>query len=308
MVGQLVTGGVLETELMQYKFVNGAIQDTITNADIAFPNTIYEYSDPWNAFQNVCYLEPNGSGEVCGLYANMRLFNMAKLDQMECEKTEDSDGDGTKDSYGWHDDDTIQNANSSLKRYCVDKLQGSDEYYDLYWDTWKSYQVFDNNDQLVEISRPHTVTFKIPNDAAKYGKLADKKKTLEYAGFGQLWGFEWTAFDIATWTEKGEYWDYSEGGWENIRWFPEYTIPDGSEVIGDDGTKYKSKIIRGEFFLKPSNEAVGTLAYSTSPTALDELNGTPISANDVGPIPTNEEMLNGGKPSVDHGIIIFEAP
>ncbi len=306
--GDWTSDGVLETELMQYKFVNGAIQDTITNADIAFPNTIYEYSDPWSAFQNVCYLEPNGEGKTCGLFPNMRLFNMAKLDQMECDKTEDSDSDGSKDSYGWHDDDTIRNADSSLKRYCVDKLQASDEYYDLYWDTWKSYQVFDSNDQLVEISRPHTVTFKIPNDAAKYGKLADKKKTLEYSGFGQLWGFEWTAFDIATWTPKGQYWDYSEGGWENIRWFPEYTIPDGSEVVGDDGTKYKSKIIRGEFFLKPADEAVGTLVYNTSPTALDELNGTPISANDVGPVPTDEEMLNGGNPSVDHGIIIFEAP
>ena len=306
--GDWTSDGVLETELMQYKFVNGAIQDTITNADIAFPNTIYEYSDPWSAFQNVCYLEPNGEGQACGLYANMRLFNMAKLDQMECDKTEDSNGDGTKDSYGWHDDNTIQNASSSLKRYCVDKLQASDEYYDLYWDTWKSYQVFDSDDQLVEISRPHTVTFKIPNDATKYGKLADKKKTLEYSGFGQLWGFEWTAFDIATWTEKGEYWDYNEGGWENIRWFPEYTLSDGSAVIGDDGTEYKSKIIRGEFFLKPADDAVGTLTYSTSPSALDELNGTPISANDVGAVPTEGEMLNGGKPSVDHGVIIFQAP
>ena len=45
----------------------------------------------------------------------MRLFNMAKLDQMECDKIEDSDGNGTKDSYGWHDDTTIQNADSSLK-------------------------------------------------------------------------------------------------------------------------------------------------------------------------------------------------
>ncbi len=306
--GDWTSDGVLETELMQYKFVNGAIQDTITNADIAFPNTIYEYSDPWSAFQNVCYFEPNGSGEVCGLFPNMRLFNMAKLDQMECDKTEDSDGNGIKDSYGYHDDTTIQNANSSLKRYCVDKLQASDEYYDLYWDTWKSYQVFDNNNQLVEISRPHTVTFKIPNDASKYGNLADKKKTLEYSGFGQLWGFEWTAFDIATWTEKGEYWDYNEGGWENIRWFPEYTIPDGSAVIGDDGTEYKSKIIRGEFFLKPADEAVGTLTYSTSPTALDELSGTAITVSDVGTVPAENEMLNGGKPSVDHGVIIFQAP
>ena len=306
--GDWTSDGVLETELMQYKFVNGAIQDTITNADIAFPNAVYEYSDPWSAFQNVCYLEPNGSGEVCGLFPNMRLFNMAKLDQMECDKTEDSNGDGIKDAYGWHDDSNVENANSSIKRYCVEKLQAADEYYDLYWDTWKSYQVFDSNDRLVEISRPHSVTFKIPNDTAKYGNLADKKKTLEYSGFGQLWGFEWTAFDIATWTDKGEYWDYNEGGWENIRWFPEYTIPDGSEVIGDDGTEYKSKIIRGEFFLKPADEAVGTLTYSTSPTALDELNGTPITASDVGTVPTEAEMINGGKPSVDHGVIIFQAP
>ena len=306
--GDWTSDGVLQTEIMQYKFVNGAIQDTITNADIAFPNTIYEYSDPWSAFQNVCYLEPNGSGEVCGLYANMRLFNMAKLDQVECDKTEDSNGDGVKDSYGWHDDNTVQNADSSIKRYCVDKLQASDEYYDLYWDTWKSYQVFDSNDQLVEISRPHTVTYKIPSNTAKYGKLADKTKTLEYSGFGQLWGFEWTAFDISTWSEKGQYWDYTEGDASSIRWFPEYTIPDGSEVVGDDGTVYKSKIIRGEYFLKPADEAIGTLSYNTSPTALDELNGTPISAGDVGSVPADEDMLNEGRPSVDHGVIIFEAP
>ena len=41
-------------------------------------------------------------------------------------RAEDSNGDGIKDSYGWHDDNTIENANSSLKRYCVDKLQAAD--------------------------------------------------------------------------------------------------------------------------------------------------------------------------------------
>ena len=63
-----------------------------------------------------------------------------------------------------------------------------------------------------------------------------------------------------------------------------------------------------ESILKPANEAIGTLAYSTSPTALDELSGTPITADDVGPVPTDDEMLNGGSPSVDHGVIIFQAP
>ena len=79
-------------------------------------------------------------------------------------------------------------------------------------------------------------------------------------------------------------------------------------MIGDDGTEYKSKIIRGEFFLKPADEAVGTLTYSTSPTALDELSGTAITVSDVGTVPAENEMLNGGKPSVDHGVIIFQAP
>ena len=63
-----------------------------------------------------------------------------------------------------------------------------------------------------------------------------------------------------------------------------------------------------ESIFKPADEAIGTLAYSTSPTALDELNGTPISADDVGPVPADDEILNGGKPSVDHGVIIFQAP
>jgi hypothetical protein len=33
-----------------------------------------------------------------------------------------------------------------------------------------------------------------------------------------------------------------------------------------------------------------------------------IFAGDVGTVPTDAEMLNGGKPSVDHGVILFEAP
>ena len=35
----------------------------------------------------------------------------------------------------------------------------------------------------------------------KFGSDAGRKKTLEYGGFGRLWGFEWTNFNIKTWTD-----------------------------------------------------------------------------------------------------------
>ena len=33
-----------------------------------------------------------------------------------------------------------------------------DEYYEVNWDPWVNYQVFDSNGALVEISRPEAVT------------------------------------------------------------------------------------------------------------------------------------------------------
>ena len=51
------------------------------------------------------------------------------------------------------------------------------EYYEVNWDPWVNYQVFDANGALVEISRPEAVTFDIP-DEAKFGKMQVESKLL----------------------------------------------------------------------------------------------------------------------------------
>ena len=61
--GDWTSDGVLETELMQYKFVNGAIQDTITNADIAFPIPFMSTAI-LECFSKCLLFRANGVGEV----------------------------------------------------------------------------------------------------------------------------------------------------------------------------------------------------------------------------------------------------
>ena len=129
------------------------------------------------------------------------------------------------------------------------------EFYEVNWDPYVNYQVFDGSDQLaslVEISRPEAVTLTLPNEE-KFGDDAGRKKTLEYGGFGRLWGFEWTNFNIKTWTDLGEYLDWdtlSEEDRNYVRGFPTYVIPDGTIIMGEDGiTELKSKFLEESIIL-----------------------------------------------------------
>ena len=105
---------------------------------------------------------------------HMTLFDMDKVSEVECEKTRDTDNDGVRyDAYEYHSDSTVQTSENF--RYCS-KLW--DEFYEVNWDPWVNYQVFDgsNGCLLVEISRPEAVTVNLPNDRAKFGKDAGRKK------------------------------------------------------------------------------------------------------------------------------------
>ena len=164
-----------------------------------------------------------------------------------------------------------------------------------------------SNGALVEISRPEAVTLTLPNDSS-YGSDAGRKKTLEYAGFGRLHGFEWTNFNIATWTELGEYLDWdslSETDRQNTRGFPTYVIPDGTIVMSEDGTtELKSKFLRGEYYLKPLASAVGQNTYSTAVTGLDGVQPEIYDSAFIGAVPEDSILLNSGEVCVDHGEIV----
>ena len=79
----------------------------------------------------------------------MTLFDMDNASEVECEKTRDSNGDGTLDSYERHNDSTVESSENF--RYCGDKLWQMTEYYEVNWDTWVNYQAFDANGALVEL-------------------------------------------------------------------------------------------------------------------------------------------------------------
>jgi hypothetical protein len=307
--GNWTQDGILSDEILQYQASGDTLADTITNVPIALPAEMYEVNDPWDKFrEKICYLRPNGVDRECWMVNHMTLFDMDNASEVECEKTRDSNGDGTLDDYERHYDSSVET--SENKRYCRDKLWQMTEYYDVNWDTWVNYQAFDANGVLVEISRPEGVTFDIPDDSAKFGKKAGRKETLEYAGFGRLWGMGWENFNIVDWVAVDEYLDWntlSESERQAIRGFPEYIVPDGSILLSEDGTELKSKFLRGEYFLKPLASAVGNNIYSTNPAGLDDQQPAVYDSAFIGPAPETG-LLNDGNPCVDHGEIVCTIP
>ena len=299
--------GVLSSEVMKYQVSGDSLVDTTTNTALTLPAKMYELNDPWRRFEGkICIVEPNGIDKDCwGMKNHMTLFDMDRAPEVECEKTRDTNNDGEYDAYENHPDSVVQTSENF--RYCNSKLWQMNEYYEVFWDPWVNYQVFDSNGALVEISRPEAVTVQLPDDAA-FGSDAGRKKTLEYGGFGRLWGFEWTNFNIATWTDLGEYLDWeslSESDRQNIRGFPTYVIPDGTIVMSEDGeTELKSKFLRGEYYLKPLPSAVGNNIYTTIPTGLDDVQANVYDSAFIGAVPADDLLLNGGEVCVDHGEIV----
>ena len=111
-----------------------------------------------------------------------------KYHEVECEKTRDTDGDGEGDKYDIHESSEVQSSESF--RLCDSKLWELDDYYEVRWEPWVNYQVFDAQGALVEISRPEAVTLSLPVED-KFGRDAGRKKTLNtqvLEGFGVLNG------------------------------------------------------------------------------------------------------------------------
>ena len=323
--GNWTQPGVLSSEIMQYQAAGESIAliPSIDSSEtpLQLPAAMYELNDPWSKFeQNICIREPDQTsseqGRDCwGMKNHMTLFDMDKVAEVRCELTRDiklangePGSDGVYDSYELHSDSTVQS--STEFRHCSDKLWKMTEFYEVYWDPWVNYQVFDSpgsDASLVEISRPEAVTVQLPNES-KFGNDAGRKKTLEYAGFGRLWGFEWTNFDLKEWKDLGEYLDWdslSETERQNIRGFPTYVIPDGTIVMGEDGTtELKSKFLRGEYYLKPLPSAVGSNLYTTNLTGLEDQQPQVYESSFIGPVPEASTLLNDGNACVDHGQII----
>ena len=77
------------------------------------------------------------------------------------------------------------------------------------------------------------------------------------------------------------------------------------------GTKYKVKALNGEEFLSLAADAKGTVTYTATSAELvpDELMvdvGPNGGDNFIGAKPTDDKLINSGKPSVVHGKVVFD--
>ena len=161
------------------------------------------------------------------------------------------------------------------------------------WETggnnWNQLAVLnDLSGNPVPFDAPLNVSFTVPANTdlvnkLPYGTFAGANVTLQYGGFGDLWGIPSTCIDITSNAKC----NFGVGGTspQNQRWTPQFSIPAGSSVTAA-GTSYLVKALDKEVRL--ANVPIGNCstltvgASSTLPAVADWQDPTSL----VGPAPT----------------------
>lgn len=154
----------------------------------------------------------------------------------------------------------------------------------------------DGSNQPVRFDPPLNVTWDVPNDVPTYGISANATITLQFGGFGNLWGIPSTCINMTT---NGPC-TFAVG--ENQRWTPEFSIPEGqlltvpyTQGSTASGTQYLVKPLQREVRLGEVNILTCTNAGLTLPLPgsitlpsgsswIDPSPNTP--ATSIGPMPT----------------------
>ncbi len=172
------------------------------------------------------------------------------------------------------------------------------------WETgpndWNSFQTLtDSNGAVVTFDPPlhmsytHTQTDSTAFDYSWNGS----KMTLEYNGFGDLWGIPGTCWDMDTGSE-------AECG-PGTRWVPAFSIPDGStatykDAQGNTQTAY-IKALESEKRMRSSTSCTQTLTQYELPPAskyvAPDINGLPTPASNP------NDPIASGAPSVIGGVV-----
>ena len=197
------------------------------------------------------------------------LITQDNLQYIECDYTLDSSNNKVYTDY--HPEYTSANGKLTETRYCVNKLWGNDNIltsYNVNVRLEKQYDIYNSDGTKVALDPPKTLYYRVPNDAAKYGKDADKKFRLDYHG-DHLGGIPGSVIDINTGQDLGEYVTEWKDGY---RWVQRWVIPDGSILTDGNNTEYLVKALAGEEWLGKKDSAIGTLSsLLTTKTASDLL-------------------------------------
>jgi hypothetical protein len=233
------------------------------------------------------------------------LVLASKVSELECSKNNAGEYDGITPPW-WSASEKAET------RYCVDKMWSNKTLttYNIMMEVAPAFEIYDEAGSKVTFDPPKMLYFQVP-DTEAYGKDRGKDLRLEYGGFGDLHGIPGYVLDINTGESLGQYFD---GEWkDNYRYLSRFIIPPGSEVTDKStSTKYKVKALNGEEFLSLAADAKGTVTYTATSADLvqDDLMidvGPNGGDNYIGAKPTDDLLINGGKPSVIHGEIMFDA-
>ena len=130
--------------------------------------------------------------------------------------------------------------------------------------SWNQLAVLYSGSTPVVFDPPLNVDFVVPSTGAKYGPYLGATFTLQYGGFGNLWGIPSTCIDISTNLPCA-----ANGGTANNlqRWTPHFSIQDGSTVtVSGSNTTYLVKALQKEVRLGKVDCAVTTLTLPAAAT------------------------------------------
>ena len=303
--------GILATDVQTYT-ASGLNFNDAAGAVIQVPTNI---TDGWTQLEQT-YFQPNP-------YANwwqeqtswgVRPGSMvlsADLPKLECPRENPND---PTSAYR----ETHPNFNSSATRYCEHQIYSEDstltEWYEMNigaskWDR-QSFIKDQASTSFVTFSSPKMMWYEVPDDAAKYGDDAGKKIRLEFNGHGNLWGIPGEVINTQTGESLGQW----ISNWQShYRYVDRFTIEAhggmDATLTDIDGNVYKVKALEGEEWLKLKNSAVATLTYSglvnesdlPTESNLKDISPTGDAADSIGAKPTDDLLLNEGKPAVIHG-------
>ncbi|MES2207935.1 MAG: hypothetical protein V4525_14210 [Pseudomonadota bacterium] len=192
----------------------------------------------------------------------------------------------------------------SSNTYCSWKADAVESYYE--WETgpnnWNKFSgLVDSQSNPVTFDAPLQLSYNVPNNASLYGELAGRTISLQYAGFGQLWGIPGHCVSAR---------DNSEVSCDtqNARYVPAFTIPATVEegAVSDEHVTYLTKWLDREIRFKKVD------ASNCSSLTLGDASQLPATTGVKDPSNSTSDIYIGEKPSLSttaprviHGVVQY---
>jgi len=192
--------------------------------------------------------------------------------------------------------------------YCDNKANGLDEYYrfETGLQDWNTAVFLKNpSGSIVSFSAPVEASFVVPNESG-YGQYAGASMNLQFQGFGDLHGIPGRCVNPYT--------NLEASCDSDTKWFPAFSIADGTAITIDGATKYVKWLDRELRFAPAAGTAASlgvTLGAASSLPAAITSTSCADTADTANPCNISSSNYPGAfsyeyfkkAPSVIHGVV-----